>query len=222
MNVDETLLPFPHICLSVSGGHTALYMVRDFGDYEIIGSTIDDAAGEAFDKSADVLGLGYPGGPVIEQLARDAQFYDTRSYPRGKRESSDLNFSFSGLKTAVLYDVVKQGAFDLHANKRTEKMTLDVQRDVASSLLVCMGDIFCRKLKYAFELYPEARAFSFVGGVAANAYLGQRLQTLSKKCSKPCVIAPRKFCGDNAAMVAFVGAYKAARDEFSDLYLDIE
>ena len=101
-------IDFPHLCLSVSGGHTALYLVEDFGKYKILGQTLDDAAGEAFDKIAKVIGLGYPGGAKIEQLASQVDFQDFFDYPRSKKLAKDLKFSFSGLKTAVLYDLVKK------------------------------------------------------------------------------------------------------------------
>ena len=109
----------------------------------------------------------------------------------------------------------------MHENKRTKNMTPEIQREVASSLLVCMGDIFEYKVKNAFEQYPEVHGFSFVGGVAANDYLGNRLKNLCERYGKQCVIAPRIFCGDNAAMVAFVGEYKAQRNQYSDFTLDV-
>ena len=104
-------VPFPHLCLTASGGHTSLYLVEEFGKYKLIAETLDDAAGEAFDKIAKMMGLDYPGGPIIERLAFEAEFQDFCNYPRGKRNRKD--FSFSGLKTAVLYDLVKKNAYDM-------------------------------------------------------------------------------------------------------------
>ena len=110
----ENDIPFPFVCITASGGHTALYLVHDYGKYTLLGETLDDAAGEAFDKVAKLMGLPYPGGPVIETLAREVDFKDYFHYPRPLHHS--LDFSFSGLKTAVLYDMVKQGAYDLLRN----------------------------------------------------------------------------------------------------------
>jgi N6-L-threonylcarbamoyladenine synthase len=103
-------VPFPHICLTASGGHTNIYLIHDFGRYDIIAQTLDDAAGEAFDKIAKCIDLPYPGGPIIEEYAARVGFIDYFKYPRGKQDR--LDFSFSGLKTAVLYDLVNKGAYN--------------------------------------------------------------------------------------------------------------
>jgi len=108
-------VPFPYLCLTASGGHTSLYLVKGFGDYCVVAQTLDDAAGEAFDKIAKLINLPYPGGPVIEKLAQEAYFEDFFSYPRGSSTIKD--FSFSGLKTAVLYDLVKRGAYNLQEKR---------------------------------------------------------------------------------------------------------
>jgi len=212
---------FPHLCLSVSGGHTALYLVKSFSEYELIGQTIDDAAGEAFDKVAVMLGFSYPGGPTIEKLARQVDFKDFCSYPRGKNLKKDLNFTFSGLKTAVLFDLVKRGAFDLKKGVIQENMTEAMQQEVASSLLVCICEIFEHKIRMAFKQYPEARGLSLVGGVAANKFISEKLRGIAERRKKQFTSPPLKFCGDNAAMIAFVGAHKAERGEYDDLTLDV-
>jgi len=214
-------LPFPHICLSASGGHTALYLVESFSSYKIIGHTIDDAAGEAFDKVSKVMGLGYPGGPIIEKLAAAAGFKDYYSYPRTKNLHDEIFFSFSGLKTAVLYDLVRRGAYDFKAGILVEQMTLQLQQEVSSSLLVCIGDIFENNIRCALKKYPQAQMVTFTGGVACNAYLRERLSTFCRRRKKDFVAAPPRFCGDNGAMIAFVGALKAERQEWADLYLDV-
>src|SRR5579859_6716094 len=108
-------IPFPHVCLTASGGHTSLYLIHNFGEYEILAQTKDDAAGEAFDKIAKWMNLPYPGGPEIERLAATVNFQDFFHYPRGR--SDVLDFSFSGLKTAVFYDLVKKGYSDLETKK---------------------------------------------------------------------------------------------------------
>lgn len=215
----EQQVPFPHLCLAASGGHTALYLVHDFGSYQILGQTLDDAAGEAFDKIAKVLNLEYPGGPIIEKQAEQAGFKDFFSYPRGTQQST-LDFSFSGLKTAVLYDLVKRKAYDL-PNKKLLNDSQELKQQVASSLLVCISDIFKHKIERALKQHPDIKAITFVGGVACNRYIKTQLQELCTKHKKPFFFPSPKYCGDNAAMVAFVGYYKAKRNQFDDLFLDI-
>lgn len=223
LNVDGTVrenIPFPHISLTVSGGHTSLYLVKGFGDYELIGSTLDDAAGEAFDKIGKILGFGYPCGAVIEKLAQDVNFQDFFKYPRSKIKGDEISFSFSGLKTAVLYHLVACNAYDLNTGPLHENITPTLQQQVSSSLLVCITEIFEKNIVRVFKKYPEIKAFTFGGGVACNRYMGQRFEALCQKFGKDVFIAPRKFCTDNGGMIAFVGAYKAEQGKFSDFYLD--
>lgn len=212
--------PFPHICLTASGGHTSLHIVHDFGKYDIIGHTKDDAAGEAFDKIAKLLDLGYPGGPIIETMAREINFFDRFCYPRSKQQT--LDFSFSGLKTAVLYDLVKQQAYDMEQKLFLKKDDLLFKQQVASSLLVCIADIFVQKLRLAIEQFPTVKAITFVGGVACNKYIKQRIQLLGEQCNRPVYSPSPQYCTDNGAMIAFVGAYKAAKNEFDSWDLDIQ
>lgn len=215
----EHNVPFDHLCLSASGGHTALYLVCNFGNYNLMGQTVDDAAGEAFDKIAKLMDLGYPGGPIIEKLAGAVNFGDFFHYPRAS--SGSLNFSFSGLKTAVLYDLVKRDAYDLHTKTFLKKDDLLFKQKVSSSLLVCVTDIFLDKLNHALKLYPQVKAITFVGGVACNRYIKEKLQQF---CNQQGILffAPSpQYCTDNAAMIAFVGNYKAAQGIFSDMTLDI-
>ena len=210
--------PFPHICLTASGGHSSLYLITDFGAYTTIGQTTDDAAGEAFDKIAKLIGLPYPGGPEIEKLAKQVNFVDFFNYPRPKQPV--LDFSFSGLKTAVLYDLVKKGFYDL-ANKTLLNHSLELQQQVASSLLVAIRDIFIQKLALALKLHPNIRSVSFVGGVACNQYLKSALAKFCTQNGLQYFTPSPKYCTDNAAMIAFVGHYKAQQGRFSDLDLDI-
>lgn len=211
--------PFPHICLTASGGHTAMYLVKGFGDYELIGQTLDDAAGEAFDKIAKLLDLPYPGGPVIERLAREENFHDYFHYPRSTADS--LNFSFSGLKTAVLYDLVKKGAYQLKEKKQTSLLTDKLKSEVASSLLVAIKDIFINKIKLALKQNPEIKAITFVGGVACNKFIKNAFAEFSKENNLEFFTPAPQFCTDNAAMIALVGNYKAEQGKFSDYSLDI-
>ena len=215
----EHNIPFPHLSLVASGGHTNISIVKDFGDYKTIGRTVDDAAGEAFDKVSKLINLPYPGGPEIEKLAREANFQDYFSYPRGTRKTT--NFSFSGLKTAVLYDLVKREAYDMQTKTFLKPNDVELQKKVASSMLVCVADIFCKKIKLALKEYPEIKAITFAGGVACNKYIRQRIETLSNKYSIPFFAPSPKYCGDNAAMIAFVGNYMAEKKQYSGLDLDI-
>jgi N6-L-threonylcarbamoyladenine synthase len=211
-------IPFPHLCLTASGGHTSVHLVTGFGEYTLLGETIDDAAGEAFDKIAKLLELPYPGGPEIEKRARLLNFVDTKNYPRSMHQS--LNFSFSGIKTAVLYDLVKQGAYDLPTKTLLDRSD-ELKNIVSSALLVCVGDIFEQKLALALAQHPEVTAITFVGGVACNKYLKQRLETFATRRNKQFFSPKPQFCTDNGAMIAFVGAYKAEQGLFNDLSLDI-
>jgi N6-L-threonylcarbamoyladenine synthase len=215
----ENKVPFPHICLTASGGHTNLYLINDFGKYEILGQTLDDAAGEAFDKISKFINLGYPGGPIIEKLAAQVNFEDFFKYPRGQTDT--LNFSFSGLKTAVLYDLVAQDAFDIKTKKFLKPTDLELQQKVASSLLVCIRDIFIQKLNLALKKHPEVKSVSFVGGVACNKYLKNELRNFCESKNIQFFSPSAQYCTDNAAMIAFVGHYKAQQGLFDDLALDI-
>ncbi len=213
-------IPFPHLCLTASGGHTSLYLIKNFGDYEVLGETLDDAAGEAFDKIARLMNLPYPGGPVIEKLAQEVDFKDYFNYPRGKGKT--LNFSFSGLKTAVLYDLVDKNAYDMHNKMFLKDKDETLKKSVSSSLLVCIADIFEQKLTLALKQYPQAKAITFAGGVACNKYICNRLQSLASKNNLPFFTPSRQYCTDNGAMIAFVGHYKAQKGLFDCWDLDIE
>lgn len=215
----EHAVPFPHICITASGGHTSLYMVHGFGEYEVLGQTTDDAAGEAFDKIAKIMELTYPGGPVIERLAQEVNFKDFRTYPRQNPRIFD--FSYSGLKTAVLYDLVKHKAFDMATKKLLPAATQQLKQEVASSLLVCIADGFEQKIALALEKFPHIKALSFVGGVACNKYIKQRLLHFCQQRGIEFYSPSPQFCTDNAAMIAFVGNYKAEQGKYSDFSLDI-
>lgn len=211
-------IPFPFLCITASGGHTSMYYMRGYGDYETISTTVDDAAGEAFDKIAKLLELGYPGGPIIEKYAQKVDFKDFFPYPRNNPEL--FNFSFSGLKTAVLYDLVKRDAYELETKKLLNKSE-ELKEQVASSLLVCITDIFEQKLKMALKRYPESQAIAFVGGVACNKYIRGHLTEWSQKRRLPFFVPSAQYCTDNGAMIAFVGHYKAQQNLYSGLTFDI-
>ncbi len=216
-------IPFPHLNLTASGGHTALYVVHGFGSFELIAQTTDDAAGEALDKVAKMMDLGYPGGPVIEKLAEKHSFVDTLHFPRTKLKNNLPFFSFSGLKTAVLYYLVSQGAYDLQAgNTIADQCSDELKQQVASSLLSSIADIFILNIKAAFSLYPNAQALTFGGGVACNRYLCTRLQKACTARNKLFFAPPPKFCTDNGSMIAFVGSYKATQGNFDNFALDVK
>lgn len=215
----ENNIEFPFLCITASGGHTSLYVIKDFGDYETIGQTLDDAAGEAFDKVSKLISLGYPGGPIIEQYAQQVNFQDFFDYPRPT--ANTLNFSFSGLKTAVMYDLVKRNAYDMKTKTFLKSQDRYFQQQVSSSFLVCVADIFEQKLALALKQYKDIKAIAFVGGVACNKYIRKRLQDFCASRNKQFFVPSAKYCTDNAAMIAFVGHYKAQKEQFSDLTLDI-
>lgn len=215
----ENKVPFPFVALTVSGGHSSLYKVNSFDDLQILGSTLDDAAGEAFDKIAKLMNLPYPGGPVIEKLAEQVSFKDFFSYPRGNLKN--FNFSFSGLKTAVLYHLIQIGAYDATTKQFLKSDDTQLKEQIASSFLVCMGDIFEEKMIKVFQTYPEIQSICFVGGVACNKYLRARLQTVCTKFNKQLFFPSNKLCTDNAGMIAFVGHHKAQRNQFDNLDLGV-
>ena len=215
----EQTVPFPHLCLAASGGHTSLYYVKDYGVYECIGYTVDDAAGEAFDKVAKLINIPYPGGPIIEQMAHAIGNIDFFNYPRAHADK--LNFSFSGLKTAVLYDLVKRNAYDMHTKTFLYPQDEQFKQQVASSLLVCIADIFKDRLRNALEHYTDAQAVTFVGGVACNKYIREILTRTCLQYSIPLINPSPRYCTDNAAMIAFVGNYKTIQGKFDDYSLDI-
>jgi N6-L-threonylcarbamoyladenine synthase len=190
---------FPLIVLTVSGGHNELVLMRGHDDFEVLGETRDDAAGEAFDKVARILGLGYPGGPIISKVAEngDVKAFDL---PRSFLEKGSLDFSFSGLKTAVLSEV-KQYA---KARNLTDESELDdeFKANLAASFQEAVCDVLSEKLKMAYEQNPEIKEVHMSGGVSANLRLREMIK--EKLGDKVCVRHPQtiKFCTDNAAMIA--------------------
>ena len=215
----EHTIPFPFLCLTASGGHTSIYYVQDYVTCTLLGTTLDDAAGEAFDKVAKLMNLNYPGGPVIEKLAEQVNFEDFFKYPRLKKKN--LSFSFSGLKTAVLYDLVKQNAYDLQKKSFLADDNLALKQKVASSLLVCIKDIFVDRIERALKEYPQVNAIAFVGGVACNKYLRSQLTSLAHASGRELFTPSPRYCTDNAAMIAFVAHKKAEQGLFDNLLLDI-
>ncbi len=217
--------PLPSVCLIVSGGHTDLVLMREHHDYQLLGRTIDDAAGEAFDKVARLLGLGYPGGPAIQQAAEggDPTAYDL---PRAL-EVGPFDVSFSGLKTAVLRLVQdlrrERGEVVAERGEKLADATLTGQaeeatvRDIAASFQAAVVDALVTKTVQAVEQHHAVQVL-IAGGVAANALL--RAEML-RRSPVPVRFPPLRYCTDNAAMVAVAGYYRYVAGKRSDLSLDV-
>ncbi|MEC7872402.1 MAG: tRNA (adenosine(37)-N6)-threonylcarbamoyltransferase complex transferase subunit TsaD [Candidatus Neomarinimicrobiota bacterium] len=183
----EPGLTFPFTCLLVSGGHTQLWLVNDFGKYDLFGETRDDAAGEAFDKGARILGLGYPGGPEIEKLATKGN-HKAIEFPKALIEKNNFECSFIGLKTSLLYYIEKN-----------EKENIN---DIAASYQYAIIDVLVKKLKYAAE-FSNSTNCVIAGGVAANKFL--REHSKNQILNRNIIFPHPSFCTDNAAMIAFLG-----------------
>jgi len=198
-------ISFPYLLLLVSGGHSQLLAVYGAGQYKRLGTTMDDAAGEAFDKGAAVLGLGYPGGPAIQKAAQEG---DARAIqlPRPRKGAKDCHFSFSGLKTALAQKWEKTA--DKNASSRA---------DFAASLQAAIADCLIDRTRRAMQEFADetnTRQLVIAGGVAANLEIGTRLKILAKELSFDLVIPPACLCTDNAAMIAWAG------HEYMALYRD--
>lgn len=206
-------LQFPYIVLLVSGGHTEILKVDDYDNISKIGKTIDDAAGEAFDKVARILGLNYPGGPQIEEVSNNGK--EIYRFPRPLNKKGNYNFSFSGLKTSVLYFL----------KKNADKYEI---KDIAYSFQEAIVDVLTKKVFNAANKY-RVKDIVFAGGVAENKRLREKAQDISKKEKINIYFPPLNQCTDNAAMIA-IAAYEKIkkREKFSPLstnaipYLDID
>lgn len=205
---------FPAVGLVVSGGHTNLYDCQSAVDYRMIGATIDDAAGEAFDKAAAILGLPYPGGPNVERTARSG---NEKAYrlPRTFLKEDRLEFSFSGLKTALLYEVQGQPG----ALRRPPPMTPERLADLCASFQAAVVDVLIAKLELALRRTGH-RGICLGGGVAANGYFRARVEEMAKGRGVELFISPREYCTDNAAMGA-VGWELLDRGRVADLDADV-
>ena len=201
-------ISFPYLLLLVSGGHSQLLAVFGAGQYKRLGTTMDDAAGEAFDKGAAVLGLGYPGGPAIQKAAQKG---DARAIqlPRPRKGTKDCHFSFSGLKTALVQKWEK-----------TEDKSASSCADFAASLQAAIADCLIDRTRRAMQEFADetnTRQLVIAGGVAANLEIGTRLKTLAKELSFDLAIPPAYLCTDNAAMIAWAGHEYMALDRDTPL-----
>jgi len=188
-------LDFPFLTLLVSGGHSLIIDVKDLNDYEILGQSRDDAVGEAFDKVAKLIGLGYPGGPEIEKMAKHGD-PNKFKFPQPMLHSDDYDFSFSGLKTSVLYAV-----------QDIDKITEEVQADICASFQHAATEVLVKKISKALT-DTGREGIILAGGVAANKLLREKISTLQKSLNIKVLYPPIAHCTDNAAMIAYLGSLK--------------
>jgi len=213
----EENLQLPAVALIVSGGHTCLYDYRSPLEPKLLGSTIDDAAGEAFDKVAGILKLPYPGGPAIEKAAKEGNS-NAIKFPRSMLGRDSLDFSFSGIKTAVLYYCRGQ---DMKGEDKVDSMSEQEIADIAASFQAAVIDVLVKKTQRAAEKIG-AETVLLGGGVAANNQLRSALQKMcdSNAGAKKLLVAPKQYCTDNAVMVASLAYYKFKAGLFADLTLE--
>ena len=198
--------PFPFLAMTISGGHTQIVKVRSYFDMEVLGQTLDDAVGEAFDKSAKLLGLPYPGGPLIDRYAQEG---DPGKYAFPIPRVDGLNFSFSGLKTSILYFLEREKARDPEFAQRE-------LHDICASIQHTIVAILMQKLRMAAE-QTGIRHIAIGGGVAANSGVRSALQKAEAELGWTTYIPPFQYCTDNAGMIGIVGYLKYLEGRFADL-----
>jgi N6-L-threonylcarbamoyladenine synthase len=197
---------FPFLCLTVSGGHTQIVVVKDYDNLKIIGETKDDAVGEAFDKAAKILGLPYPGGPLIDKYAKDG---DERRFTFPETSMPGLDFSFSGIKTAFLYFIRDSKANDPAFIEKN-------LNDICASLQRALIGMLIGRVEQAVRQTGISQV-AIAGGVSANSGLRNTLSAVAKKKNWEVFILPMEYCTDNAAMIAMAAHFKFLRGEFSSL-----
>ncbi|TKC03757.1 tRNA (adenosine(37)-N6)-threonylcarbamoyltransferase complex transferase subunit TsaD [Pedobacter frigoris] len=201
--IDDPKPVFPFICLTVSGGHTQIVVVRDYFDMEIVGETLDDAAGEAFDKTAKILDLPYPGGPLIDKHAKEG---NPLAFKFGEPQIKDLNYSFSGFKTSILY-------FIRNMQKENPDFITEHLNDICASVQHSIVSILLNKLKKAAKQYG-IKEIAIAGGVSANSGLRLSLQKLAEELNWNVYIPAFEYCTDNAGMIAIAGYHKYLNKDF--------
>ena len=201
--IDDPKPSFPFLCLTVSGGHTQIVLVKDYLEMEVIGETQDDAVGEAFDKTAKMLGLGYPGGPLVDKLAQEG---DALRFKFPETEMQGLNYSFSGIKTAVLYFLRDQ-------LKQNESFIKDNVNDICASVQYTLVRMLLQKLRKAARQHHISE-IAIAGGVSANSGLRNTLNEMAKKEGWNVYIPSFEYCTDNAGMIAMAAHFKYVQDEF--------
>jgi N6-L-threonylcarbamoyladenine synthase len=203
--IGERKPSFPFLCLTVSGGHTQIVLVKDYFDMEVVGQTLDDAAGEAMDKTSKILGLPYPGGPLIDKHAR---LGDPDKYKFPEPQIPAFDFSFSGLKTSILY-------FIRDNVKLNPDFIADNLNDICASVEKRIVTILLNKLKKAADEYG-IKDIALAGGVSANTGLRQGLQAMGDKKGWNCFIPEMQYCTDNAGMIAIAGYHKYLKGQFAE------
>ncbi len=196
---------FPFLCLTVSGGHTQLVVVKNFLEMEVVGETLDDAAGEAFDKTAKLLGLPYPGGPLID---RNAKLGDANRFKFTEPNIAELNFSFSGLKTSVMYFLQAE------TRKNPDFIQQNIN-DLCASIQRTIIDILLKKAEKAAKQYGITE-LALAGGVSANSELRRRFEELGTKNGWATYIPKFEYCTDNAAMIAITAYHKYQQGQFTN------
>lgn len=196
--------PFPFLCLTVSGGHTQIVLVKDYFDMKILGETLDDAAGEAFDKAAKIMGLAYPGGPLIDKYAKEGK---PKTFQFPKPQVPGLNFSFSGLKTSFLN-------FINHETNKNVHFIEENKANICASLQDTIIEILIGKLKKA-SIQTGIKEIAIAGGVSANSGLRKALLECEQKLEWNVFIPKFEYCTDNAAMIAITGYYKYMKHLYS-------
>jgi N6-L-threonylcarbamoyladenine synthase len=213
--IEDSRLELPAIALIVSGGHSNIYKCSSAVNLELIGRTIDDAAGEAFDKVAQILELPYPGGPSIEKCAQSGNPKAHR-FPRSMLGKDSLDFSFSGIKTAVLYHCNGQ---DMKGQSQVPNMSEKEKADIAASFQAAIVEVLVKKTMVASKQI-RARTIVMGGGVAANTALREAMQAECDRRHLKLLIAPKKYCTDNAVMVASLAYEKYKEGLFADMALE--
>ena len=198
----------PFLCLVVSGGHTHLVSVKDYGEYEILGRTMDDAAGEAFDKVARAIGLGYPGGPKIDKLSKEGDPLAIK-FPRVRMEKDCLDFSFSGVKTSVIN----------YLHKAEQQGVTVNSCDVAASFQAAVTDVLSEHTIEAAKIH-NLKTITIAGGVASNSDLREKMSRKASEFGIDVLYPPPVLCTDNAAMIACAGYYSFLEGNFASLDLN--
>jgi N6-L-threonylcarbamoyladenine synthase len=204
--IEEPHPKFPFLCLTVSGGHTQIVLVRDYLDMEVIGQTQDDAVGEAFDKAAKIMDMPYPGGPLIDRYAKSG---DPRAFAFPSTSMPGLDFSFSGIKTAFLY-------FLRDETKKNPQFLSERLNDICASLQHTLVSMLLTRLEEASD-QTGIREIAIAGGVSANGGLRDGLKTLAQKRNWNTFVPAFEYCTDNAAMIAMTAHYKYLKGDFSPL-----
>lgn len=204
-NENQTPPTFPFLAMTLSGGHTQIVQVNGYFDMEVLGQTLDDAVGEAFDKSAKLLGLPYPGGPLIDKYAQEG---NSKTFPFPKPKVGGLDFSFSGLKTSILYFVQKKV-------KENPKFVEENLNDICSSIQFTILEILMDKLQRAVK-QTGIKQIAIGGGVAANSGIRFRLKEAEKGLGWKTYVPKFEYCTDNAAMIGIVGYLKFLEEDFAE------